>query len=261
MSAGEAVVVLVLALAGLSALVLELLEILWPTRQRGRGISRAAPLRQAGRAEGPLPDPAAALRHTRDDTTALRECRDFFRRDRFAEAVAAALAVLIDGPTGRPAVTAALWDYVGLSRQALRDFDGARVAFEAAMAAVPEFNRTPHRRYLAALTLTATRAFRLRAQMATEPEERVRRLRAAVGWARLGLETAPADPSLRHLLGENRAALGAAWETAGKTLLGGGDLTAARRLLNDALADPELPTGAREALLALLARATPADDN
>lgn len=204
-----------------------------------------------------LPDPAADPPSARVDVSALRTCRDLYRRERYADTVATALALVAKQPPSRPDVTAALWSFAGLARQALGDLEGAREAFETAIATAPEYNHAPHRRHLTALALAAARAAAARADAAAEPEARARERRVAVTWARRGLQTSSRDTALRDILHDSRVELGAAWEAAGSALIERGDLTAARRVLNEALGDPDVLAGRREALRELLARATP----
>ncbi|MBI2160180.1 MAG: hypothetical protein HYU25_07375 [Candidatus Rokubacteria bacterium] len=147
--------------------------------------------------------------------------------------------------------TAALRAMVALAKQALGDDDGARHALEAALAICPTAERPTYRQHLAALALSTAQAWLARA-LSHETDDRVTALRAALAWVAWGLEVVPADARLHHAGVDARQALWPAYEQAAHTLLQRQEFEEARRLLREALADPELPASRAGEFQALL---------
>ena len=136
--------------------------------------------------------------------------------------------------------TAALWSVVALAKQALGDEDGARDALEAALAICPGAERPTYRQHLAALALNTAQAWLARAH-SHETDDCVTALRAALAWVARGLDVVPADDRLHHAGVDARRALWPAYEQAVHKLLQRQEFEEARRLLREALDDPELP--------------------
>jgi tetratricopeptide (TPR) repeat protein len=136
--------------------------------------------------------------------------------------------------------TAALRSVVALAKQALGDEDGARDALEAALAICPGAERPTYRQHLAALALSTAQAWLARAH-SHETDDCVTALRAALAWVARGLEAVPADDRLHHAGVDARQALWPAYEQAVHKLLQRQEFEEARRLLREALDDPELP--------------------
>jgi tetratricopeptide (TPR) repeat protein len=136
--------------------------------------------------------------------------------------------------------TAALGSVVALARQALGDDDGARAALEAALAICPGDERPTYRQHLAVLALSAAQTWLARAH-SHETDDRVAALRAALAWIARGLDAVPDDDRLHDTRVDARQALWPAYEQAVHTLLQRQEFEEARRLLREALDDPELP--------------------
>lgn len=136
--------------------------------------------------------------------------------------------------------TAALRSVVALAKQALGDEDGARDALEAALAICPGAERVTYRQHLAALALNVAQTWLARAH-SHEIDDRVAALRAALAWVARGLDAVPADDRLHDAGAAARQALWPAYEQAVHKLLQRQEFEEARRLLREALDDPELP--------------------
>lgn len=136
--------------------------------------------------------------------------------------------------------TAALRSVVALAKQALGDEDGARDALEAALAICPGAERVTYRQHLAALALNVAQTWLARAH-SHEIDDRVAALRAALAWVARGLDAMPADDRLHDAGAATRQALWPAYEQAVHKLLQRQEFEEARRLLREALDDPELP--------------------
>ncbi len=186
----------------------------------------------------PVPKPAL-------DSVLVETCFSLYQERCYAEVISLgeeALAKLLaealteDGRHD----TAALWSVVALARQALGDDDGARAALEAALAICPGDERPTYRQHLAVLALTAAQTWVARAH-SHETDDRVAALRAALAWIARGLDAVPADDRLHDARVDARQALWPAYEQAVHTLLQRQEFEEARRLLREALDDPELP--------------------
>lgn len=150
---------------------------------------------------------------------------------------------------------APLWGLVGLSRQALKDEEGAYAAFEAAIRVAPEGDRSRYQSYLAALIASMARQLLERADAFGEAaeEERLGTLRQAVLWLRQGLIAAPGDETVSALLDRVREGLWVAYSRVATTLIGRREFRGARQLLVEALGDDEVPADWREAFQGLRA--------
>ena len=186
----------------------------------------------------PAPKPAL-------DPVLVETCFSLYEERCYAEVISLgeeALATLFaEGLTedGRHDI-AALWSVVALARQALGDDDGARAALEAALAICPGDERPTYRQHLAVLALSAAQTWLARAH-SHETDDRVAALRAALAWIARGLDAVPADDRLHDARVDARQALWPAYEQAVHTLLQRQEFEEARRLLREALDDPELP--------------------
>jgi tetratricopeptide (TPR) repeat protein len=144
---------------------------------------------------------------------------------------------------------AALWSLVGLSRRALGDEDGAWQALERAVASAPADDRPRYEQHLTDLALGAARSWLAR----QEGEDRLAAVHAALTWLGRGLAVAPADPALREARAEAREALWPAYAEAAEALVGRGEFAEARGLLQEALAEPDVPAARGEAFREMLA--------
>jgi tetratricopeptide (TPR) repeat protein len=250
----EEALLLVVILGACVLLVLGTLELVSPTRSRHPRRPRAAPRRHPSRARAsgvpssarPAPPPA------------LARCEALLADMRYAEVVAEASAALAPAEPGAPALAgeeeAALWSMVGRARQAVTDDEGARAAFESAIAVAPSSARAEPEQQLGALVLGVARALLDRAvdEPAGEPEERVTEIRDAIAWLDRGLTLREEDGALVDLHTAARAALWPAYEDAVRGLVQRHEYHRARRLLGQALAERETPPSRQQALRDLL---------
>lgn len=185
-------------------------------------------------------------------------CFDLYREQRFTDAIQLGLRALeaADRATQPPAETARLWGVVGLAKQGLGDHDGARAAFEEAIAVAPDDDRPTWDRHLATLSLTMGQRLLARARRGAgaEASEPVRAVRAAITWLTRGSASAPADARLAEALDTARGALWPTYEDTAEALVRRQQFRAARQLLEEALGDGELPEGRRAPFRQLLAR-------
>jgi hypothetical protein len=145
---------------------------------------------------------------------------------------------------------AQLWGLTGVAKQGLDDFEGARFAFEEAIAVASGHQRPTWEGHLVALTLSVGR--RAVAATGTSPADRVASLTSAVEWLERGLAISPNDPELRDVVTVAREALWAAHEAVVNDLLQRREIAGARRALEDVIADPECPPDRRLAFCRLL---------
>jgi hypothetical protein len=146
---------------------------------------------------------------------------------------------------------ARLWGLMGLAKQGLDDFEGARFAFEEAIAGASGSERQTWEGHLVALTLAVGRRALARARTAP-PADRVTSLTSAVEWLERGLAISPNDGELRDVVTAARDTLWGAHEAVVNDLLQRRALTEARRMLEDVIADPECPPERRLAFCRLL---------
>jgi hypothetical protein len=146
---------------------------------------------------------------------------------------------------------AKLWGLTGLGKQGLDDAEGARFAFEEAIALASGAERQTWEGHLVALTLTVGRRA-LERLPKTPAGDRVGSLTSAIAWLERGLAIAPSDPALREVVASAHDALWGAHEAVVNDLLQRRALTEARRMLEDVIADPECPPERRLAFLRLL---------
>ncbi len=177
--------------------------------------------------------------------------------DRHYEEVLALATPALDRAAGGASAheLAALWSVTALARQALGDDDGARAAFDAAIAAAPPTERPTYQRHLAALALAAATRLLTRAEASADlaGEEQAAAFREAVAWCTVGLIAAPGDEALDAALAAARAGVWPAVERLATTIMHRGEFTRARRMAREALADPALPQDRREAFEVLIA--------
>ena len=176
----------------------------------------------------------------------------------YDEAVEEAAAALAPGATETPSPeeAAGLWKLIGQARQAVGDPEGARAAYESALAVAPSTtSRAESERQLVSVVLNMARALLDRAMgdRPCEPEERVTAIRDAIAWLDRCIALRVEDVTLTELRTAAWASLGAAYETAARTLLHRQDYFAARRLLGEALTEREFPAARQRALRDLLA--------
>lgn len=216
-------------------------------------------------ADDPLPSaaPSSALSPAPEESTApaqgaspLEECRRLYEARRYRELLLLADSELRGNPAGMDAELAELWSFVGRSRQALDDAEGARAAFEEAIGHAPEADRATHYHRLAELASEVGHGFLSRVEAGgetTSGEERIATLRRAAHWLKLGALAAPED---RHLPASLTRALRGLWAAYGQTamaLLQRREIHGARRLLREALSDEDFPADRRDAFRDLLA--------
>jgi tetratricopeptide (TPR) repeat protein len=240
-----------------------------PAEQAPRERSRPArtavsppPVAPIADAPPPITPPPATPRGAEPEGSVVERASALLTRGRFAEVLALGeeglKATRSDGmwaPTaGAARETARLWGLVGLAKQELDDVEGARFAFEEAIALAPRSERTTWERHLAALALTVGR--RPLGDVATEPgTARVVSLRSAIDWLDRGLAVSPGDAELRDTLTAAREALWRAHGAVLEGLLQRREFAEARRILGEALADPECPPGWQRQFRRLLGRA------
>lgn len=191
-------------------------------------------------------------------STAVERVTRRWEEGRFSEVVREGTELLAGDGVG-PAERARLWGLVGLARQALGEPEGARAAFEEAMAAAPAADRPGWARYLASLALGMGQALLERAAGDAEPETRVATVRAAIQWLEDGLAASPDDADLREALDGARAALWDAYEQAATALTQRQAHAEARHLLREALADERCPPARQAAFRERLAAAASAE--
>jgi hypothetical protein len=178
---------------------------------------------------------------------------------RFDEVVAltqgtlnAAKAGAVSAPPGEAAQdTARLWGLMGLAKQGLDDFEGARFALEEAVATAAGLERAAWEGHLVSLTLAVGRRAVAHAGTAS-PADRVASLASAIEWLERGLAISPIDTELRNVVAAAREGLWSAREAVVNDLLQRRETAEARRMLEDVTADPECPPERRLAFLRLL---------
>ena len=197
-----------------------------------------------------------------DDLSVDERCLALFESKRFAEVVRLGEAHLEVRKSAGPLVpsvdaareTARLWGVVGLAKQGLDDLDGARFAFEEAIALAPQTERPTWERYLAALALIAAqRSLDAGAADPVRPE-RLESIRSAIDWLGRGLAVAPDDATLRDTLVAARDAFWLTNEDIVKALVKRKDFAEARHRLDGAMMDPECPPERQRAFRALWGR-------
>jgi tetratricopeptide (TPR) repeat protein len=149
--------------------------------------------------------------------------------------------------------TAQLWGVVGLAKQGLDDFEGARFAFEEAIAVAPRTERPTWERRLATLALTVGRQSLGRDDADPPRPARVDSLRSAIDWLERGLAVTPDDTGLKDALASAREALWPTYEAVVKALVQRQDFGEARRILDQVLGDPDCPSERQGTLRRLLA--------
>jgi len=288
----EEALLLLVALAAGVLVILGALELIAPTRRRAplprpqRPVTparvsvpeaRAAvppaprPTLEPPARPGPEPEPVPALQlaprptlsHTAEPalTTApgsatVARCADLMAAMRYDDVVAEATAALSPAGPVPPsnAEAARLWSLVGRARYAVGDAEGARAALESALAVTPLPARAEPERQLRVLVLRMARALMDRAvgDRPCEPEERVMAIRDAIAWLDRCTALRVEDASLAELRTAAWASLGAAYETAARTLIHRQDYFGSRRLLGEALMEREFPAARQRALRDLL---------
>jgi len=146
---------------------------------------------------------------------------------------------------------ARLWGLTGLAKQGLDDFEGARFAFEEAIAVASGSERATWEGHLVALTLAVGRRA-LDGQATAPPADRIASLTSAIEWLERGLAISPNYPALREVVTGARDALWTAHEAVVNDLLQKREIPGARRALEVAIADPECPPDRRLAFCRLL---------
>jgi tetratricopeptide (TPR) repeat protein len=120
--------------------------------------------------------------------------------------------------------------------------DGARAAFEEAMAVAPSQDRATWQQHLAALAREVGNELMAQAQSGTaDAEERVTTLHAALTWLEGAAAAAPADVALQDAAAAARRTLWPTYEQAVGELLQRQDYQVARRLLRQALGEEDCP--------------------
>jgi tetratricopeptide (TPR) repeat protein len=189
--------------------------------------------------------------------SAVARCYALYEAGQLREVLGEAVPALESGASGAlfldPGDTARLWGVVGLARQELGDHEGARAAFADAIANAPEHDRATWQRHLGALALHVGQQLLAQAKAATaDGEERVTALHGAIAWLDGGLAAVPEDSALRESAMEARAALWPTYEQVAGELLQRQDFDVARRVVRQALADPDCPAQSQAALRELL---------
>ena len=192
------------------------------------------------------PPPASAPAPTGPiDPLLLERCSALYQERHYDEVVSTgeeALARLRDTPRSTPEAhaAAALWSVVGLAKQAFGDHAGAGVALDAALRIAPAEERVTYTQHIADLALSAAQTALARAGN-HDADNRVAEFRSALAWAERGLSAVPSDARLRGRHQTARAELWPAYEQSVHKLLRRQEFGEARRLLREALEDPEIP--------------------
>ena len=188
----------------------------------------------------------------------LSECLGFYERRQYQAVVATAEPALQralgEAATAAPRAqdVAKLWSVLALSRQAVGDEEGALSAFEEAIHAAPEEDRSAYQTQAVALAAGASRRLLERAEQIAEPEERIRGLRQAMVWLRQGLAAAPGDTELQSGQERARRGLWASYNQTAAALVQRQEFHRARRLIREALADEDFPADRRDQFAELL---------
>jgi len=211
--------------------------------------------------------PAVPFESSPAEESVEDRCFALLAADRFAEAIIIAEEALqaMKSTTGLAPSAAAvqqmtrLWGALGLARQGFGDFDGARFAFEEAMAVAPQAERETWERRLTGLASTAAR--RSLDEIAAGPAraEHVETIRSAIDWLERALVAAPDDAALGEALVAAREALWRTNEEIVKALIRRKAFAEAQRRLDDVTRDPDCPPERRRAFRALHARAMAGD--
>jgi tetratricopeptide (TPR) repeat protein len=232
-------------------------------RPRVRRLPRPAPpLPLENVASADAAPPEETSERPADDLSVDERCLALCESKRFAEAVRLGEAHLEVRKSAGPLVpsveaareTARLWGVVGLAKQGLDDLDGARFAFEEAIALAPQTERPTWERYLAALALIAAQRSLDAGAAAPVRPERLESIRSAIDWLGRGLAVAPDDATLRDTLVAARDAFWLTNEEIVKALVKRKDFAEARRRLDGAMMDPECPPERQRAFRALWGR-------
>lgn len=193
----------------------------------------------------PSPPEPVPVAPRRGDLLLVERCFALYEDRRYDEVVSVgeeALARLGDAPLATPQAreTAALWAVVALAKQALGDDVGASVALESALRVAPEEERGMYQQDIAALSYSAAQTALARAG-SSDTDDRVAEVRRAIAWSERGLDAVPSDERLREMRQTARAQFWPVYEQSVHTLLQRREFRAARRLLREALEDPEIP--------------------
>ena len=197
----------------------------------------------------PPPEPLRSLgpgATLRIDPLLIERCLSLHQDRQYEEVVSVgeeALLGLRDAPRlAREArEAAALWAVVGLAKQALGDDVGAGVALEAALRVAPADERMTYQQHIAALALSAAQTALARAGN-HDTDDRIAELRGALAWTERGLAAVSSDARLSETRESARAELWPVYEQSVHRFLQRREFREARRLLREALEDPEIPT-------------------
>ncbi|HEV8641793.1 MAG TPA: hypothetical protein VGV13_11900 [Methylomirabilota bacterium] len=203
----------------------------------------------------PEPEPPPSVP---DRRSPVESCYALYEAEQFREVVtqgALALEAVASGALdmGSPDL-AKLWGVMGLARRALGDHNGARMAFQEAIAVAPRAHRGAWERHLASLALHVGQQLLAQAQSpgATDAEERVSTLYAAITWFDRGVAAAPGDDALHEAAAAARAALWPTYDQVTAELIQRQEYHAARRLLTEALTDVDCPADLQQTFSELL---------
>ena len=222
-----------------------------------------APTPPASAAVAENPPPAAAAPSERTvssepEGSVVERGLALLYAQRLDEVVALAQGALsaMKGTGGAPSAgadgdAARLWGLVGLAKQGLNDLEGARFAFEEAIAVASGTERPTWEGHLVSLTLAVGRRT-VAAAATASAAERVASLTSAVEWLERGLAVSPNDAELRNVVASAREGLWVAHEAVVNDLLQRHETAEARRALEIVIADPECPPDRRLAFCRLL---------
>lgn len=203
--------------------------------------------------------PSGAARFSEPELPVVERGFALLKEQRLGEVVTLAERELKAMKTAGPAASALgttqdaarLWGLTGLAKQGLDDFEGARFAFEEAIAVASGSERATWEGHLVALTLAVGRRA-LDGQATASPADRIASLTSAIEWLERGLAISPNYPALREVVTGAREALWTAHEAVVNDLLQRREIPGARRALEVAIADPECPPDRRLAFCRLL---------
>jgi|GEM_PF-2357808 len=214
---------------------------------------------RSGEASAPPPQEVpAAQAEVAAPPSPLDRCYALYENRQYVSALAEAVPVLESVSSGALVLdardTARLWGVVALARQGLGDHEGARAAFTEAAKAAPSDERLTWQRHLGTLAVHVAHQLTTQAQSGVgDAEERITLLRSAVTWLDAGLEASPSDEAVRQAAVAARAALWPMYEQLTGELIQRQDYALARRLLQQALAEPDCPAAAQRTLRDLVA--------
>ena len=182
---------------------------------------------------------------------AVDRCLELHQRGQHAAVVDAAGPYLGEPGPGEARdepsfARAALWTVVGLSRHAVADAEGVKLAFDSAVREAPDGAAEGCQQRIAILAAPVARLL-LAAADSMEPGEagRLAVLRMAVCWLEWRIVAAPATEDVSELLDRARESLWDGYGVVARAMVRGKRFAPARALVRQALDSEDLPAGRR----------------